>query len=146
MSIIYFRNSALENIEEDLLSVSADRAYDTNTAYQAIEENSNDGVVVAIPPRKNAVLSENHQHSPGARDHNILFAQEYGKYRWQDYSDYSYRSLVETAMFRYKTIIGDTMYSRTLPAQQVESRIACLVLNKMAEVGMPESNVFKRAA
>ena len=52
-----------------------------------------------------------------------LFLEKYGKYRWQDYSDYKYRALVETAMFRYKAIMGDTMYSRALLAQKVESKI-----------------------
>ncbi len=66
-----------------------------------------------------------------------MFVEKYGKYSWQDYSDYNYRALVETAMFRYKTIIGNNMFSRDLSAQKVESKIGCLVLNKMAELGMP---------
>ena len=79
---------------------------------------------------------------------NITFClhEEYGKYRWQDYSDYVYRALIETAIFRYKTIIGETMYSRDPSTQKVESRIGCLVLNKMAKIGMPKSVRLKKAA
>jgi hypothetical protein len=136
----------LESIEGNIASVSGDGAYDTNDVYQAIANNANDDVVIAIPPRKDAALSENYSISPNARDHNILFVEEYGKYRWQDYSGYHYRSLVETAMFRYKTIIGDTMYSRDLSTQKVEARVVCLVLNKMAKIGMPQSVKIKNAA
>jgi hypothetical protein len=34
-------------------------------------------------------------------------------------------------MFRYKIIIGEKMFSRTVPAQKVESKIGFLVLNKI---------------
>ena len=65
---------------------------------------------------------------------------------WQDYSDYNYRALVETAMFRYKTIVWDKMYSRDFPAQKVESKIGCIVLNKMTDLGMPISQKIKSAS
>jgi hypothetical protein len=62
--------------------------------------------VIAIPPRKDAALSANYQNSPTTRDHNILFAEEYSKYRWQD-------------------------FSQDLPAQKIEAKIGCLMINKM---------------
>ncbi len=136
----------LENIEKNILSVSADGAYDADRVYQGIAKSSTKGVVVAIPPRQKARLSENNISSPSKRDHNILFVEEYGKYRWQNYSDYGYRALVETAMSRYKTIIGGTMFSRDLSAQKAESKIACLVPNKMAKTRMPKSIRVKNAA
>ena len=49
-------------------------------------------------------------------------------------------------MFRYKTIIGDELYSRKLVSQKVESRIACVVINKMTALGMPRSVKIKVAA
>ena len=45
-----------------------------------------------------------------------------------------------------KTIIGEEMFSRNFPAQKVESKIGCLVLNKMTEIGMPISEKIKRAS
>jgi hypothetical protein len=65
-----------------------------------------------------------------------LFAEKYGKYRWQDYSDYNYRSLVETTMFRYKKIIGESLCIRNFSAKKIESKIACHVCNKMTALGM----------
>jgi len=49
-------------------------------------------------------------------------------------------------MFRYKIIVGEKMFSRDLLAQKVESNIGCLVLNKMADLGMPISEKTKRAS
>jgi hypothetical protein len=47
--------------------------------------------------------------------------------------------LVETALFRYKTLIGPTLRARKWAAQKVEARIACSVLNRRTELGMPVS-------
>jgi hypothetical protein len=58
---------------------------------------------------------------------------------WQQRSGYGRRSLVETAMFRYKTIIGQRLHARTLSNQQTEAKIACNVLNRIASLGMPVS-------
>jgi hypothetical protein len=136
----------LEAVEKEIASVSADTAYDTNKVYEVILENCRDDVVVSIPPRNNASLSTDYQTSPNKRDHKILFVEKYGKYRWQDYSDYNYRSLAETAMFRYKKIIGDIMYSKDLLAQKVETKVGCNVLNTMVRLGMPVSVKIKSVA
>lgn len=52
---------------------------------------------------------------------------------------YSKRSLVETAMFRYKTLISPRMRARTFTAQKVEARVAGFVINRMTQCGMPSS-------
>ncbi len=58
---------------------------------------------------------------------------------WQRAVGYGRRSLGETAMFRYKTIIGRGLRARTLSSQKTEARVACSVLNRMARLGMPVS-------
>ncbi len=55
---------------------------------------------------------------------------------------YDRRSLVETGMLRYKTTIGRTLRARTLPAQELESRVGCKVLNRMTASRMPVSRRF----
>jgi hypothetical protein len=52
---------------------------------------------------------------------------------------YCRRSPVETAMYRYKTIIGRRLRARTLPNQQTEAKVGCNVLNRMTRLGMPIS-------
>jgi hypothetical protein len=46
---------------------------------------------------------------------------------------------MEGTMSRYKRIIGDTLRSHTRPAQEVETRIAVTVLNRMLDLGRPNS-------
>jgi len=58
---------------------------------------------------------------------------------WQAATGYGRHALVETAFFRYKVLIGRSLRARTLPAQKVEARIACAVLNRMTSLGMPVS-------
>ena len=42
-------------------------------------------------------------------------------------------------MSRYKRIIGDTLRSHGRASQEVETRIAGTVLNRMLDLGRPES-------
>ena len=58
--------------------------------------------------------------------------------KWQVSNGYGKRSLVETAIGRYKSIIGPRLRARLLPAQQTEAAIGCAVLNPNACVRTPE--------
>ena len=46
----------------------------------------------------------------------------------------------------HKTVIGRRLRARTPPAQKTEARVACAVLNRMAELGMPASQRAAREA
>jgi hypothetical protein len=72
----------------------------------------------------------------------ILFGNDFlwgqtGGGGWQKAVGYGKRSLGETAMFRYKTLIGPTLRARTLTRQKTEARLACFVINRMTELGRP---------
>jgi hypothetical protein len=62
---------------------------------------------------------------------------EQGRMGWQKTSGYNARAGAEGAMSRYKRIIGDTLRSHTRLTQEVETRIAVTVLNRMLD--RPES-------
>ena len=95
---------------------------------------------VIIPPRATAVVSEvSAAGTPTPRDRHIEMIAAKGRLGWQKAVGYGRRSLVETGMLRYKTIIGRTLRARTLPAQKVEARVGCKVLNRMTALGMPVS-------
>jgi hypothetical protein len=47
--------------------------------------------------------------------------------------------LVETAMFRYKTIIGRRLHARILRNQRTEAKLGCNLLKRMTGLGMPVS-------
>ena len=89
-----------------------------------------------IPPRSTAVLSAS---GTTQRDKHLQTIEKHGRIGWQRRSGYSRRSLVETAMYRYKTIIGRRLHARNLPNQKTEAKIGCEVLNRMTGLGMPVS-------
>jgi hypothetical protein len=49
------------------------------------------------------------------------------------------RSRVETFMFRLKTILGDRLVSRKMKTQATEATIKLYALNRMLELGTPDS-------
>ena len=125
-----------------ITTVKADAAYDATLVYQAIEGHDADhSPRVLIPPRKGAQLVPD---SPNTRqrNRNIRARDRIGKRKWQTASGYSMRSKVETTFHRYKTILDSTMRARGLAAQRVEARIGCKILNTMAALGMPESEMM----
>jgi hypothetical protein len=65
--------------------------------------------------------------------------EQHGRIGWQHRSGYNRRSLVETAVYRYKTIIGRRLCARGLLNQRNEAKIGCNVLNRMTSLGMPVS-------
>ena len=67
--------------------------------------------------------------------------QAKGRLGWQKAVGYGRRSHAETAMFRYKVIIGSSLRAWVLPAQKTEAKVACSVLNRITSLGMP---VFRR--
>jgi hypothetical protein len=64
---------------------------------------------------------------------------QHGRISWQRSSGYNRRSLVETTMFRYKTVISRRLHARSLANQRTEATIGCNVLNLMRGLGMPAS-------
>ncbi len=58
---------------------------------------------------------------------------------WQKAAGCGRRSHAETAMFRYKAVIGSGLRARTLPAQKTETKVAWSVLNRMTRLGTPVS-------
>ncbi len=77
--------------------------------------------------------------TPTQRDGHLQTIREKGRMGWQSAVGYGKRSPGESAVFRYKAIIGRGLRARTLPAQKTEARAACSVLNRMTRLGMPVS-------
>jgi hypothetical protein len=62
-----------------------------------------------------------------------------GRRRWKKESGYHQQARVENTFFRYKSIIGDRLRARHPKSQEAEAAIACNILNRMLEIGRPES-------
>jgi hypothetical protein len=128
----------LAQVDDPLAAVVADGAYDQDRVYDDVAEHSAEAAVV-VPPRATAVLSASAETNPTQRDRHIQVIAEQGRMNWQKTSGYNARAGAEGAMSRYKRIIGDTLRSHTRPAQEVETRIAVNVLNRMLDLARPES-------
>ena len=129
--------SLLDQIDDPIVRVTADGAYDGAPTYQTIAHHGN-GIEVVIPPRATAVAS-GELDTPTQRDHHLAMIAEQGRLAWQVSTGYGQRSLVETTMGRYKTLIGPRLRARGLAAQQIEAAIGVAVLNRMLVAGRPDS-------
>jgi hypothetical protein len=131
----------LKQADHRVASVSADGAYDTEGVYEAARAQGHGRHVrVVISPRRDARLSRRPSAALQERNRNIRSIRKLGRREWHKRSGYSKRSMVENAIYRYKTIIGRGMRSRTLAGQRVEVQLACRVLNTMTRLGMPDSH------
>jgi hypothetical protein len=125
-----------DQINAEIASLTADGAYDGGVVYDAVASRHPDAEVI-IPPRATAVPNE---IAATQRDRHIATIEKHGRMGWQRRSGYNRRSLVETALYRYKTIIDRRLQAPTLPNQRTEAKIGCNVLNRMTSFGMPVSS------
>ena len=125
----------LDQIDAEVASLTDDGAYDGETTYNAVVD-SNPAAEVIIPPRATAVPSK---AVTTQRDRHIATIEQHGRMGWQRRSGYDRKSLIETAIYRYKAIIGRRLQSRILANQQTEALIGCTVLNRMTSLCMPVS-------
>jgi len=97
-------SSVLPNLLADINDVDtfmADGAYDGEPSYRVIQNKSPQATIV-IPPPHNAVSNHN-----AIRNEHIDMIHTHGRMGWQRRVAYGLRSLVELAILRYKTIIGE---------------------------------------
>jgi hypothetical protein len=126
----------LEQTTGSIDTVMADGAYDSGPTYQTVA-GRDPAARVVIPPRSTAVPGSAAELTQ--RDRHIQSLAEKGRLDWQRETDYGKRSMAETAMARYKRILGDHLHARKLSGQQVEAAIGVAVLNRMIDAGRPDS-------
>jgi len=123
----------------EINQISGDGSYDKAKFYAASTQR---GIKhISVPPRRNAKIWQhgNSNKAPLPRDQNLRRIRQIGRKQWKVESGYHRRSLAETAVFRFKIIFGNTLSTRTLPRQITEARIKCAALNRMTQLGMPDS-------
>ncbi len=100
------------------------------------------GAAAKVPPRSGAAMTPNATRpSAGTalRDANVRDVWKLGRERWKVESGYHQRSMAENAMYRVKTIFGGSLSSREIRRQKTEAAVKMRALNKMTQLGMPES-------
>src|ERR1035437_26134 len=100
--------------------------------YKVVTGHGED-IRVIIPPHVTAVLSVEAEYNPSQRDQHILSIAARGRLGWQEETDYAQRALVETAMGRYKAIIGPCLRARSFSGQNAEAAVGVAVLNRILE-------------
>ena len=128
----------LDQVAAPVASFTGDGAYDREDVYGAVAERHPEAAVI-VPPRKDAVPSGAAATAPTQRDRHLQLIAERGRLGWQKASGYNRRALAEVAISRYKRVIGDALRSRTDPGRATEIAIAVHALNRMLELGRPES-------
>jgi hypothetical protein len=127
----------LEQLVGEISLFVAGGAYDTRPVYRAL--NTRGATVVVPPPMKTAVRGRRKRRCCAARDRTITQVRAVGRRRWKKEAGYHRQARVENAFFRYKTILGGRLRARDPAAQVVEACVACDILNRMTELGTPES-------
>ena len=128
----------LDQIDDPTGQITADGAYDGAPTYRTIAPHGDD-IVVVIPPRSTAVPS-GEPGPPTQRDRHLAMIAEQGRLAWQAVTGYGRRSLAETAMGRYKALIGPRLRARGFAAQRTEAAVGVVVLNRMLAARHPNSD------
>ena len=128
----------LDQVMGSVASFTGDGAYDQEGVYAGVGERHPDATVV-VPPRSTAVPSDTAETAPTQRDRHIQLIAETGRMGWQTAAGYNIRARIEATMGRFKQVIGDGLRSRTDQRRATEVNVAVHALNRMLELGRPES-------
>lgn len=137
----------VESISGNIKQITGDGAYDKKACYRVAYER---GAKAVFPPQHNAIVQRNKQKREAAllaRDKVIRTIarsrdKTAGIKQWKQKNNYHRRSLIETMMFRMKSIFGDQMRSRSFANQQTDLLIRCHAMNKITQLGLPLSEAI----
>lgn len=140
-------NQADSEIFNDLLkqetaakieAMAGDGGYDKRSVYDIGKKRGIKRFL--IPPQKNARIWQhgNARGEPHPRDENLRTIRKSSRTKWKRDSGYHVRSLVETAIFRFKNTFGDRIQARKFSRQETEFKIKAGILNVFHSMGMPE--------
>ena len=128
----------LDQVAASLASFTGDGAYDQDGVYASVAERHPEAAII-VPPRSTAVPSATAETAPTQRDRHLELIAEKGRMAWQKASGYTKRARAEATIGRFKRVIGDGLRSRTDERRATEMDVAVQVLNRMLELGRPES-------
>src|SRR3954466_2213179 len=128
----------LDQVAEPVASVTADGAFDQDRVYADVAERHPDADVI-VPPRSTAVPSATAETAPTQRDCHLQLIAEKGRMGWQKASGYNARARAEATVGRFKRVIGDGLHARTDRRRVTEVNVGVHALNRMLELGRPES-------
>ncbi len=137
----------LDQVPDPIASFTGDGAYDQEGVAACIGARHPEAAII-VPPRANAVPSETAETAPTQRDGHLQHVEprgspdiaKHGRVAWQAASGYTKRARAETAMSRFKQVIGDGLRSHADERRATKVGVAVHVLNRMlAIMGRPHS-------
>ena len=129
----------LGRLGAQVASFRADGAYDTRAVWRALAEVEMPGVDLAIPPRRTASSSRPGVGTWRHREAALLRIDDVGRRQWRKESGAHQQARAENGMYRFKQVLGPRLRSRSEDGQRKEAMIGVNILNRMTELGMPES-------
>jgi hypothetical protein len=128
----------LKQIADPIEQVSGDGAYDTRSCYEAVLER---GAAPVFVPWRTAKLYNSTNPIGWRATHNRILQQiaVHRRATWRAMSKYTRQSIAENAMFRFKRLLGGQLWARGPATQHVEAVVKCATLNRMTQLGMPET-------
>jgi transposase len=124
----------LNAVAGDIVRITADGGYDRLEVYAAAARL---GAGVTIPPRRDAVVSRD--PTLETRNRHIEHRKRVGKRQWRVDTGHHQQARVENTFHRYKSTFGRRLRAKTEDGQLVEVLVGCVILNRMFELGKPES-------
>jgi hypothetical protein len=128
----------LDQVDGQIASFTGDGAYDQDGVYTSVAER-HPAAAIIVPPRATAVPSRTAETAPTQRDRHLDLIAKKGRMGWQKASGYNWRARAEATIGRFKRVIGDGLRSHTEERRATEMDVAVHVLNRMLELGRPES-------
>ena len=128
----------LSQVDHHIHRVVGDGMYDQEPVYAAVMGHSPEALVI-VPPRKGAVLSSMASTAPTQRDQQLLAIQSEGRFAWKRRSGYYDQAYSENAFSRFKRTFGGGLRAKRDASQEREASLACQLLNRMLELGRPQS-------
>lgn len=136
----------IKQTNQPIVNCTADGAYDQHSCYQVGQERH---IKLVIPPQENAIIHR-HNHALTIRNQAISRIRELAaklgsataaRKQWKIEQHYHERSIAETAMFRFKKLCSNKLFSRLPETMQREAIIKCNIMNKFTSLGMPISKI-----
>jgi Transposase DDE domain len=128
----------LDQLRDPIDQVSGDGAYDTRTCYEAVLQRQ---ATPTFVPRRTARLGTAKDPTGWRAARNRILQQIHarGRWAWRVHSGSTRQSIAENAMFRFKTLFGGRLWARRNATQRTEALVKCAILNRMTQLGMPET-------
>jgi len=127
----------LDQIDDEIDQFTADGVYDgtpTTTQFSVTQQAQGSSF-----HRARTRWERPNAQAACQRDDQIASMQIDGRLKWQTSADYGKRALVETAIGRYKGVVGPRLRARSFIAQQTVAAHGVAILNRMLACGRPKS-------